>query len=329
MKMRRIEYYLWSVAIILGLLILNGEVSRAGDVTSYGIWVDRFQEDGKPTFCAFCSDVWGTVEFFDSIILTSPPLNTYSLSLASEGDQWAFDKEGKQTAIEAEFPDGIYTFNVTYNDGTLPESISLNLGGSFPVFPSNITVTAVTGGQVTWDAWSSPVEPVGILVEIEEVLGTNSVRQELSYTETSYLIPSGFLQDNTTYELSISFISSMYPLAHKSSISKISFHTIIVDIVPDTITTKTKWITCHIWPPDGYDATQIVLDSIRLNGGVKPVRTSIRKKNQILVIKFPTSGLPSLEPGPLNLTVTGELNDATTFEVTDSVEVVQKGGKPS
>jgi hypothetical protein len=76
-----------------------------------------------------------------------------SLSLASDGDQRAFEKEGAQAAIEAEFPDGTYTFNVTYNDGTAPDSISLNLGGSFPALPANIAVTAVAGEAVTWDAW--------------------------------------------------------------------------------------------------------------------------------------------------------------------------------
>lgn len=327
--MRRIEYYLWLVAIILGLLIFDGKVSSAGEVTSVNITLERFQEEGRPTDCSFCSDVWGSVEEFSSIILTSPLADTYPLSITSDEDQWAFDKEGTQAAIEAEFPDGTYTFNVTYNDGTPPETISLNLGGSFPVFPANIAVTAVTGGQVTWDAWASPADPLGILVEIEEAPGTQSVRQELSYTDTSYLIPSGFLQDDTTYRLSISFFSSTYPYTHKTSISRVWFHTIIIDIVPDTITTKTKWITCHIWPPDGYDVTQIVPDSIRLNVDIQPVKTSIRKKQQMLVVKFPTSGLQPLEPGPLDLTVIGELNDATTFEVTDSVEVVRKGGKPS
>jgi len=327
--MRRIEYYLWLVAIILGLLIFDGKVSCAGEVTSVNITLERFQEEGTPTDCSFCSDIWGSVEDFSSIILTSPLPDTYSLSLASEGDQWAYDQEGTQAAIEAEFIDGLYTFDVTYNDGTPPESTSLNLGGSFPVFPANVAVTAVTGGQVTWDAWASPAYPLGILIEIEEALGTESVRQELSYTDTSYLIPSGFLQDNTVYDLSVSFISSMYPSTHKISISRVSFHTTIIDIVPETITTKTKWITCHIWPPDGYDVTQINQDSIRLKDDIPPVRTSIRKKQQMLVVKFPTSGLSPLVPGPLELTVTGELTDTTPFEGTDSVEVVKKGGKPS
>ena len=110
-------------------------------------------------------------------------------------------------------------------------------------------------------------------------------------------------------------------------LNEIVFTTLIVDIVPDTISTKTKTITCNIWPLDGYDVTEIDLDSIRLNTEIEPVRVSVRRKQQMLVVKFPTSEL-TLEPGTLELTVSGELTDETPFEGTDSVEVVQKGGKP-
>jgi len=107
----------------------------------------------------------------------------------------------------------------------------------------------------------------------------------------------------------------------------ISFTTAIIDIVPDSITTKTKTITCHIWPLAGYDVTQIDQDSIYLNG-VQPVRTSVRSKQQVLVVKFPTAGLDLQPNTELVLTVSGTVA-GTTFEGSDSVPVVQKGGKPN
>jgi len=126
-----------------------------------------------------------------------------------------------------------------------------------------------------------------------------------------------------------------YPLL-KSRTASFSFTATVtesepaaIDIVPDTISTRTKSNTCHIWPPDGYDVTEIKTDSIWLNEIIQPVRISVRRKQQMLVVKFPTSGLSPLELGKLELTVIGELNDETPFEGTDSVEVVQKGGKPS
>jgi hypothetical protein len=121
----------------------------------------------------------------------------------------------------------------------------------------------------------------------------------------------------------------------KSRTASFSFTTTVIegepaniDIVPDTISNKTKTITCHIWPPDGYDVTEIDADSIRLEESIPPLRTSVRRKQQMLVVKFSTSEL-DLTPTPeLVLTVSGDLTDGTDFVDTDSVEVVQKG-KPN
>ncbi|MHC4192117.1 MAG: hypothetical protein ACYTBX_14615 [Planctomycetota bacterium] len=126
-----------------------------------------------------------------------------------------------------------------------------------------------------------------------------------------------------------------YP-GFKSRTATFSFTTTVtegepaaIDIVPDTISTRTKSITCYIWPPDGYDVTEIDPESILLEGSISPVRTSLRRKKQMLVVKFPTSEL-SLTPTPERvLTVTGELTDGTEFEDSDTVEVVKRGGKPS
>jgi hypothetical protein len=110
-------------------------------------------------------------------------------------------------------------------------------------------------------------------------------------------------------------------------LNEIVFTTLIVDIVPDTISNRTKTITCHIWPPYSYDVTEIDTGSIFLEDSISPVQISVRRKQQMLVVKFPTSEL-TLEPGTLELTVRGEIVDGPSFEGTDSVEVVQKG-KPN
>lgn len=103
---------------------------------------------------------------------------------------------------------------------------------------------------------------------------------------------------------------------------------VVIDIVHDTISNKTKWITCHIWPSEGYYVEDIITDSILLNGFIQPVRIFVNSKKQELVVKFPTSEL-NLDPGILDLTVSGELYNGATFEVTNFVDVVKKGGKPS
>jgi hypothetical protein len=101
---------------------------------------------------------------------------------------------------------------------------------------------------------------------------------------------------------------------------------VTIGIVQDTISSKTKTITCNIWPPSGYDVTQIDTSSILLNATIQPVQISVRRKQQMLVVKFPTSEL-SLVPGQLELSISGELIDGTPFEDSDTVTVVQKGGK--
>ena len=122
-------------------------------------------------------------------------------------------------------------------------------------------------------------------------------------------------------------------LLHIGYLNKIGFTTGLlpaidatIDILADTIRLKTKWITCHIWPPAGYNVADIKPDSILLEGGILAVRPSIRKKKQILVAKFPASDL-NLQTGPRELFVRGELTDGTPFVGSDFVTVVTKGGK--
>jgi hypothetical protein len=98
----------------------------------------------------------------------------------------------------------------------------------------------------------------------------------------------------------------------------------VVDVTADTITPRTRSITCNIRPPDGYSVTDIVVESIRLQGTVSPTSTSVRK-GQMLVVKFPTTGL-NLQPGDLVLTVTGQLTDGASFQGSDTVTVVEKKG---
>ena len=108
--------------------------------------------------------------------------------------------------------------------------------------------------------------------------------------------------------------------------NEIDFTTATIDVVPDTITTKTKSITCHIWPLYGYDVTQIDPDSIYLNGQIRPTRTSVRTNQQMMIVKFPTAELDLLPDTELVLGIEGMVGDTSFFDV-DFVTVEQKGGK--
>ena len=209
--------------VLLGIfLLLNVGIglSYAGEVTSVDVWLNRYQNEYSDTYYGFYTDVWGTYTEFESIILTSPLNETYSLSLSSEGDQWGCDYEGKQSEIESEFIDGTYTFYVTYKDGT-SESVNAELSGTLPEFPANLSRK---DNLVTWDEWVSPISPFSIEIEIGESNGEDIIWEELPYTDTSFIIPEGFLKCDTSYDLELWFVSSEHS-TFKSSVSTASFHT--------------------------------------------------------------------------------------------------------
>ena len=103
-----------------------------------------------------------------------------------------------------------------------------------------------------------------------------------------------------------------------------------LDIDPDTLNLQSKgeWITCYIWLPEGYDVADIDPESILLNGQVTPDWGRVDETGQMLIVKFNRSEVQDiLEVGEVELTISGELTDGTKFEGTDTITVIDKGGK--
>ncbi len=87
-----------------------------------------------------------------------------------------------------------------------------------------------------------------------------------------------------------------------------------------------KWITWYIWLPEEYDVADIKPDSIRLNGVIKAVWSWIDEGEQVLMAKFSRSEVQDIvEPGMVELTVSGKLTDGTKFEGSDTIIVKDKG----
>jgi len=152
---------------------------------------------------SFCTDVWGSD--IGAINVVSPSGNTYSLEYIPEESQWGFDKDGGDHIL-SEFIDGIYIFHVTYTDST-NESLSVQLGGSFPPFPEFVSLNSI---NLTWEQWLNLIDPIGIKVGIESEGGAE-ISEWLPASAISYNIPSGFLQDNTIYDIEIMFLTSTNP----------------------------------------------------------------------------------------------------------------------
>ena len=108
-----------------------------------------------------------------------------------------------------------------------------------------------------------------------------------------------------------------------------------IDIDPDILNlrSKAKWIKCYIRLPEGYDVADVVPGSILLkgevaNGEVTPDKCRVHKAKQMMIVRFYRSEVQAIvEPGEVELTVSGELTDGTKFEGSDTITVIDKGGK--
>ena len=101
-------------------------------------------------------------------------------------------------------------------------------------------------------------------------------------------------------------------------------------ILPQTINLASKgnWITAYIWLPEDYNVTDIDPNSILLEDEIKPTEFSVDEQQQVATARFTRHDVqPIFDLGEVELTITGQLNDGTVFEGTDTIKVIDKAGK--
>jgi len=108
-----------------------------------------------------------------------------------------------------------------------------------------------------------------------------------------------------------------------------------VDIDPDTfnLDSKGNWVTCYIDLPEEYDAKDIDVDSVSLEGLLEVQQSDIQ--DGVLMVKFDREDLAAyleivlgvVPPVDVELVVTGNLTDGTPFEGKDTIRVIDEGGK--
>jgi len=106
-----------------------------------------------------------------------------------------------------------------------------------------------------------------------------------------------------------------------------------IDIMPNTLNLQSvgKWINCHIWLPEDYNAAEIDPYSVFIEFPEDEIQAEwiwFNEQTQVVMAKFSRSEVQEmLEPGEVELTVSGELTDGTRFEGTDTIKVIDKGRK--
>ncbi len=105
-----------------------------------------------------------------------------------------------------------------------------------------------------------------------------------------------------------------------------------IKLAPDTLNLQSKgrWLTCHILLPEDCNAAQIEPNSVLLEEEIPADRVVL--EGETAMAKFSRSALQQIladldTPAEAELLVTGQLTDGTIFEGTDTITVINKGGK--
>jgi len=151
-----------------------------------------------------------------------------------------------------------------------------------------------------------------------------------SHSEEIGTLPAG------TYTLTVRVFEPLDGLNHTHTISFTVVPELVeagIDIEPDTLNLKSKgnWLTCYIWLPEDCNIADIEPNSIRLEAepnDIYPDWLWFDEYEQVAMAKFKRSELQeSLEPGEVELIITGELIDGTRFEGADTIKVIVQGRK--
>jgi hypothetical protein len=103
-----------------------------------------------------------------------------------------------------------------------------------------------------------------------------------------------------------------------------------IEMAPDTLNLSSNgtWIRCYIWLPQDYDVAEVNTDSILLEGQIAPAQVWVKEEEQVVMTKFSRAEVQdTIETGEVELIVSGELFNGAKFEGTDTIRVIDKGGK--
>lgn len=101
-----------------------------------------------------------------------------------------------------------------------------------------------------------------------------------------------------------------------------------IEIKPKTLNlaSKGKWVTCRVWLPEDCNVAKIDPETVLLERRVKADWAWFEEGRQVAMFRFRRSEVAAiLEPGDVELTLTGHLVDGSYFDGTDRIKVIPKG----
>lgn len=224
-------------------------------------------------------------------------------------------------------------------------------GTAFVQCPVDIILTDPDGFTITKDIWEVPGVLYYSVFDIDKDGDLDDMVTIVERKIGDYLItvvPEPDASPTDTYTLGVNFDGQTLILAENVSIDDIPDEPYIIrstgiipiipetiDFDPDTLNLKSKgnWITCYIELPEGYDVDDIDVGSILLEHLLEVQHSDVQ--DDVLMVKFDRKDVIAyielvLEielPADVTLMVTGELTDGTPFEGSDTIRVIEEGGK--
>jgi hypothetical protein len=135
---------------------------------------------------------------------------------------------------------------------------------------------------------------------------------------------TGFYLDDRPFTIDL-YSSETY--LHIDLISAVEVE---IGIHPETVNpaSKGKWISCKIWLPEDYNVADVNSETVFLEDEIPAEWIWFNERQNVVMAKFARSQLKEiLEPGEVELTVSGYLMDGIYFVGADTVKVIGKGRK--
>jgi len=212
-----------------------------------------------------------------------------------------------------------------------------------PIEPTNIEVITivVSGGEGAGPVWitDSVFQVGGTSLELDIFLevGPFLAITPWSHEEIIGTLPVG------SYDLAVTAHAD-YGSHIETDTYLISFTVVpgpaieaAIEIRPKTLNlqSKGKWLTCHIWLPEDFNVADIEPNSVRLENEPNDIYAEwiwFEEQEELAMAKFYRSEVQEMlvdrgQLGDVELMVSGELADGSIFEGTDTIRVIDKGGK--